>query len=173
MAVINNENTSGKQQITESEKTEPSIDEKKILNSMSIQVLQQLDEVLKAILSFLRSQLVVYTEKRLKNQLKKKEFISDLDLLGNVKRKANSFSNFVDKLPLEALNGIPMLKNIADDVRKYANRTSHQTRNLDYRLGQMNNKQLLYDAAVQQLDNQIRKIEGHLEYIQNEIQRKT
>ena len=165
--------TKGVSQKVDKEKIELTVEEKKIFSAVGTEVIRQIVIALKTIIGVLRTTLVAKTEKRIKNKIGMGELKSEIGSLSSISRELSVGKNKIDRQPDSVLRGVPILKEIFDKAKRFTNDTAGKAKNAQYRLDQMNNKQMLYDHLVQKLDTLIRKAEGALDFLEAELERRT
>ena len=137
---------------------------------IGITLLSAFKDEIEALIAFFRAQLLLVLEKQFKNFLRKQQFISDVSLLVNSTNTISSASDFIDRLPIEALNVYPPLFNIASSAKEFANKSAYKARNTAYLINQMNQRDASYNFLVQQIDNYIRDLRGLLNAIEASLE---
>ena len=170
MSKFNPQNSQSRQNGDKSVSNPPNSNTTRLLSALGIAVFQQLKAVLYAAIAALRAQVIIYTNKKAQNFLRGQFFINDLDNIYNIVNAYGAIIEFIDRLPIGAVKGIPGLYNTLKTVKDYGNQGSYQARKYAYVLNQMNNKQLYYDYLVQQLDELIRDLRGIVEWIEGELE---
>lgn len=147
--------------------------EKKLVSTLGITALSAIRPILNILISQVRTMIVVQTKRKLKNAMSTRLIIKELEQVGRASMFLGGATDWIDRLPIEVVKGIPPLYDLINNLKQDIRRTDAEVRNMNYKIKMLNNKQFAYDSALIELDEQLRKLKGMLDFVESELERGT